>query len=142
MSDFADYLEIAILRKCFRGTDFTTPTSTTVHLHTGDPTEAGDQNEVDISDWDNYSEQIVNVDGATSPYWTDATEDSGRKVVSNVGVVDFGTASIITPVVVSWVTVKDHLGNALYVGELPTPLTVNDGNPVSFPDGQLVLGAA
>lgn len=142
MSDFADYLETAILAKCFRGQDFTTPTSTTVHLHTGDPSEAGDQNEVDVADWTDYSEQTVNVDGATDPYWSAIVNDSDSKAVENVGVVDFGNAAIVNPVVVSHVTVRDHLGNVLYVGALPSSLTVNNGNPVSFPDGTLVLKTA
>jgi hypothetical protein len=115
---------------------------TKVRLHDGDPGAAGTANEVDTGDWTNYVAQDVETNLTDSPFWDvpEASTGSFRKVV-NDDVVDYGTATIVTPVLVTHFSVFDSSGTPKFLGSaaLTTPKTINNGDPVSFPAGALTI---
>lgn len=142
MTDLADYAEERVLNHLFNSgaaNQLTRPTSTQVSLHDGDPGEAGSANEVSTGDWSNYARVTVNNDGTTGTYWNAAAANAGGFRCTNNGEIDFGTATIVTPVTVTHVVVRDHSGNALYVGALTASKQVTNGDPVKFLDAALAL---
>lgn len=138
----SDYLEQAILRKNLRGTDYTTPTSTRVSLHTADPGEGTGAAEVSTALWTNYARALVNTDRATSPFWGDAASDgAGGFRCASSGVISFGSAAITgSAPTVTHFGVWDHLGNLLYSGALSAGVVINNGAPVSFANSALTIG--
>jgi hypothetical protein len=141
MADLTDYFEDRTLNYYLNtgATQPTAVTSTSVRLHTGDPGEAGTANLMGTGTWTNYAHETVNNDGATGTYWSAA---SGGQV-SNTGIIDFGTATVSGgPATATHVSVADQAGNVLFKGALDASKNIDDGDPVTFPSGTLVLTLA
>lgn len=128
----SNFLENELLDHVLGGGDYTRPGTVYVSLHTADPTDAGSGAEVVTGDWSNYARVAV-TNNATN--WPAAS--GGSK--SNGTVVDFGTATIVTPVDVTHVGIWDASsgGNLLKHGALAVPKTINNADPVSFPAGDI-----
>ena len=133
MTDLADWAETAILEEIFNTVQsgLGTITSTTVHLHTGDPGEAGGANEVATTSWTNYSAPTVNNNNVTTPHWSAPATGS----VNNTNEIPFGTATIspsTATVTVTHVSVKDNSANVIFKGALTASKDVQNGDPVKF----------
>lgn len=127
----ADYLENEILDHVLGGGDYSRPATVYVHLYTAAPSDSGGGTEVSTSDWSNYAAAEV-TNNATN--WPAAS--SGSK--SNGTDVDFGTATIVTPVTVVAFAIKDGT-NFLYWGDLSSSKVVTDGEAVKFPAGDMTI---
>jgi hypothetical protein len=131
MSDFADYLEAAII-DWFQGTDMpAAPSSVYVALHTGAPGDDAASNELDDSAGINYSRQEVLV--------SDINEVSANKFENGVKVL-FGPASGDWGDV-SYFSLWDAQsgGNSLIVADVNTTRTVLDGDEAKFQAGELTF---
>lgn len=128
---FTNYGENLLLNWAFTGAG-TAPASLFVALHTGDPTEAGDQNEV-----------LVANDAAY-------TTVAGRKAItfdtSTIGQCLSSLAVTHTPDVtataytVTYISVWDAqtAGNCIMYGELVVPRLISNANPLSFSAGNVI----
>lgn len=135
MSSFNDALENALLDHVFGSVDYTPPTNITVHLYTVAPTDSGGGTEVSTGVWTNYA--AVSLTNNTTNF---PAASGGAK---SVGVdVDFGTATIsgAAPTVVA-MALKD---GSTFLGWAPLAVnkTINNGDPVEFPAGDLDLSLA
>jgi len=127
-----DYLENKILDHVLGGGDYTRVATVYVHLYTAKPADAGGGTEVSTANWSNYAAVAV-TNNATN--WPAAS--GGAK--SNGSIIDFGTATIVNPVHVEGVAIMDVGGNLLYWAELTVHKDITDGDPVSFPIGNLTI---
>lgn len=122
MSAATNYLEGAWLDWAFTTDSVTRPTAWTVHLHTGDPGEDGDANEVSGS---GYVAQAVT--------WT----RSGN-AVSNSASLTFPTVTG-SSYTVSHISVVDGDDNVLYKGPISVGKTLLVGEAMLFSTGELIL---
>lgn len=129
MSAMSNYLENALANHVFRTTGFTQPSNLHIALYTAGPTDAGGGTELTGAGY-----ARVQVSRADSQW----TLSSGA--VSNTNTITFPTPSA------NWGNVT-HFGifdastggNLLFHGSLTTAKTVNSGDTVTFPAGQLVI---
>ena len=128
----ADYLEDKILDHVLGGGDYTRPATVYIALFTVDPSDAGGGTEVSTGDWSDYARKAV-TNNATN--WPAAS--GGSK--SNGADIDFGTATIVTPITVVAAAILDVSGNFLYWLELTADKQITNGDPVKFPAGNLVV---
>jgi hypothetical protein len=131
MAGKSDYAECAVLDWLLGGAAPTRPTSRTVKLFTVNPTDAGGGTEVDTADWSNYAAQTASFGAAAT--------STGTSSASNSADVDFGTAAATGDVTLTGFGVYDHLGNLLYWAPFSSNQVVQDGNPVKFAAGALVV---
>lgn len=129
----SDYLENKILDHVLGGGDFTRPGTVYIALYTAAPTDAGGGTEVSTGTWTNYARVAVTNNGTNFP-----AASGGAK--SNGTTISFGNATISggAPTVVA-VGIFDAAsgGNLLKWGDLAQQKVVNNGDPVSFPAGEL-----
>ena len=109
-----------------------------ISLHTGAPgtTRA---NEVGTGVWTNYVRQTLVRSGAGFDVATD--DGAGGRESLSAALVDFGTAAVTgTAPVISHYEVWDSAGSPrrIFGDTLPSPMTINNGNPVSVPIGDIV----
>ncbi|RWX68932.1 hypothetical protein EN780_07870 [Mesorhizobium sp. M4B.F.Ca.ET.089.01.1.1] len=123
MAGFSDYLENKILDVFFRGQAVTPPAAVYLALYTAAPTDAGGGTEVSGS---GYARQAIPM----------ATAASGG-IVSNTGIVSFtavgGAFGTITHVGVFDAATG---GNLLSWDDI-APITINSGDTLDFPVGEL-----
>jgi hypothetical protein len=104
------------------------PTAWQVHLHTGDPTQAGNANEVTTALDSAYVRQAATF-----------TITTGQ--AANTAAITFPVTA--TSYTVSYITVWDSAGtNCYYIGPLSVAKTLAVGDTLSFPANQLLLSVA
>ena len=125
MGAFTDYLENKLLDHVLRNTAYTSPTTVYVALFTAAPGEAGGGTEVSGG---GYARQAVTF-GAPSAGST-----------SNSADITFPTATA------NWGTITHFAifdastgGNMLYYGQLTSSVTVNSGQQLTIPAGNLTI---
>lgn len=141
MPNLSNALLDGFLAYIFRGVAMPAVTGPLVlSLHTDDP---GDDrsHEVSVSVWTNYQRKTLARD--TTDWGAPGADDTAGRKIANAVEVDFGTAEIDgTPPVITHVSVWDSetTPGPLFVGNfpLPTPKTIDDGDPVTIPIGALV----
>lgn len=131
MAGKSDYAERAALDWFLGGAAPTRPTSRSVKLFTANPSDSGGGTEVSTGVWSNYAAQAATFGAAAT--------NTGTSSASNDTDVDFGTAATSADVTLTGFGVYDHLGNPLYWAAFATPQIVQNGNPVKFPAGSLVV---
>lgn len=134
MSDLTDYLEGQIMDWSFLNTAFdSSPGTLYIALHTDDPTESGDANEVSAAD---YSR--ADVPAGTGEFTKD-TSGTGTSI-SNDGEISFGTATNDWGTVSHfsiWTDQQGGSGNPLWYSSLSTSKTVNTDDEIRFQAGDL-----
>jgi hypothetical protein len=121
MGGLSRYLQRKILDHAFKTTPFTAPTHIYVALLTASAECTGT----------GYAREICDV-------WT-AASDADPSVVDNTGVIDFGTGNADWGTLTRFALYDDPTaGNLLGdITSLTAPKTINTGDPVSFPAGDL-----
>lgn len=137
-SVLAQALKQGLLNYVFRGAAAPTVTGPfVVSLHTADP-GTNRANEVSTGVWTNYARDSI---ARGTGQWTAAANRSADdEFTENAEIIDFGTAAITgTPPVITHVEVWDSAGTPLRIAgkALTTSKTINNGDPVSFPIGNL-----
>lgn len=125
MTAFTDYLENKLLDHVLRNTAYTSPTTVYVALFTAAPGEAGGGTEVSGG---GYARQAV----------TFSAPSAGS--TSNSADITFPTATA------DWGTITHFAifdastgGNMLYYGQLTSSVTVNSGQQLTIPAGNLTI---
>jgi siroheme synthase len=104
------------------------PTAWQVRLHTGDPTQDGNANEV-----------TTTLDSAYVRHAATFTITAGQ--AANTAAITFPVTA--TSYTVSYITVWDSDGaNCYYIGPLSVAKTLAVGDTLSFPANQLLLSVA
>lgn len=120
----SDYLETKLLNHVLRNAAYTQPSALYMALHTADPGDTGTASEVSGG---SYAEQTIAF-GSTS-----------GSTATNSGAVNFAGMPATT---VTHFSIKDGSGgNPLFVGPLSTPQTTTAGQTLTFPVGQVSVGA-
>jgi len=141
MTAATDYLELAVLKHIFSGTNgstngatYTAPTTFYVSLHTGDPGEGTQPgaNEISISGY-NYARESVTFGDCTTV--TNTTSVSSNQTVS------FGQASANYPADITYIGINDAStgGNLLFYGQLSQAKTVTTGDVFQINSGSLTI---
>ena len=129
MSDFTDYIEEQIIDWTFGGSDMPAAHANVyVSLHTADPTNSGEANEVD-SGTTNYSRAETTANGD----WTRTGNQAENAAEIGFGVAD-GSWGTITHFSI-WDA--ESAGNALMSGELDQSKTVEENDEIRFDAGNL-----
>lgn len=128
MSDLTSYSEQQYMEWCFDGDSFDTPPSELyVALHTGDPGNDGDANEVDGAGYDRVQTDLSdwNVSG------------SGPTEAVNQVDIEFPTADEDWGVIehTSIWAGPDDTDEVLWQGELDSTAEITDGDTFIFEDG-------
>jgi len=134
-----------ILRTLLRQQGITLPTSTRIHLHTGNPGSAGTANRVNTAVWTNYAFAVVNTDRATAPFWDTPAATAGYWESKNQAEVSCGTVvmAVTTDVVTAThYSITDHLDNVIDVGTFALPKLIQHGDPVRFPADSFKIRAS
>lgn len=123
----SDYLEKALLDHITGNAAYSAPAGIYAALFLSDPTDAGTGTEVSTG---GYSRQAVTFAAATSGAGTSLSTSAPSFSASGAA---FGT--------VTHVALFDAAsgGNLLFHAALPSPQTVNDGDTLAFPTGNLQL---
>lgn len=113
------------------GVNPTRPTARKLALYTTLPGEDGSGAvEVSTGVWSNYAQQNISFGAVTGTSPAQAAND---------GVVDLGTAVTSANVTVLGYAILDQTGGILYGPyTFPTPIIVQNGNPIQFPIGALI----
>ena len=131
----SDFLENELLDHRYGGSDYVRPATVYMRLHTADPGETGSGAEVSTGVWTNYAAVAITNNATNFP-----AAAAGSK--SNGTLIDFGTATISGAAPdVTHASIWDAAtgGNLMDYGALASPKTINDGDPVSVPIGDLVI---
>lgn len=132
MSGLSDYAEAAIINAVLRGTNFTAPTVSALHLalFTADPTDAGNLNEVSSGTW--YTRQLTGTFTAPAP--VGSTQQS-----SNVASITF-PAVTMAAATVTHIGIFDAAtaGNMLFSAAMTSSKTLQIGDVLSFAPGTIV----
>ncbi|HEX7124961.1 MAG TPA: hypothetical protein VF406_04190 [Thermodesulfobacteriota bacterium] len=132
---FSDFLENELLDHVFGAAAYTAPATLYIALFTAAPTDAGGGTEVSTGVWTNYARVAVTNNATNFP-----AASGGAK--SNGTLIDFGTAAIsgAAPTVVA-IGVYDAAvaGNLLAWCDAAASKTINNGDPVTIPNGDLDL---
>ena len=132
----SDYLELKLLDGVLGGPDFVRPGTVYIALYTAAPSDSGGGTEVSTGVWTNYARVAVTNNATNFP----AASGTSPALKSNGVAISFGTAAITGgPPVVTHVAIMDAAsgGNQLKWGVLTSSKTINNGDPVSFPIGDL-----
>lgn len=126
MTDFANYLETALLDHVLGGTTYTQPSNVYALLHTADPGE-------DCS-------TAVAGENAKSAAITWAAASAGSKATS----ADITWSSVSTTETISHVSIWDSatagaVGNPLFYGDLTSPVSLTAGDDFTIPSGSLTV---
>lgn len=132
MSDFTAYIEAQIANWMTQDTQFDTPPSNIyVGLHTGDPTNSGDQNEVSAADYSRLSTSpsdwtVLSGDGPT-------TFENANEVLFPAAQNNWGT--------ISYVTLWDSEtgGNCIGKYAVGTPKSIETNDEARFPANDLTF---
>jgi hypothetical protein len=131
---FGNYLEGKILEQAFGARSFTPAATLYVHLYTAAPADGGGGTEVSTAVWTNYAAAAVTND---STKWS-TFEDNAQ--VPNLAEISFGTATISgTAPIVTHFAIKDGSGNLYGWAALNSSKTINNGDPVKFAAGAVVI---
>lgn len=122
MSTFSDYLENALLNHVFRNTSLTSPTTTYLALYTVSPSDAGGGTEVTGG---GYARQAITF-GAPS-----------GGAISNTSQVAFTASGANFGTVVAVGIFDASTGGNLLAWDAITSATVNDGDTIQFPIGDI-----
>lgn len=119
----SDYLENKILDHVLKNTAYTSPTTVYVGLYTAAPTDAGGGTEVSGN---GYARKSVAFSAAASGATSNSAEITFDTPSASWGtIVAFGIFDALTT------------GNLLYWGDLTANKTVNTGDVVRFPIGDI-----
>jgi len=126
MTDFANYLETALLDHVLGGTTFTQPVNNYALLHTGDPGE-------DCS-------AFVAIENTKSAAITWAAASAGSKATS----ADITWTSVSTTEVITHISIWDGntagaVGNPLFYGDLTSSVSLTAGDDFTIPSGSLTV---
>jgi hypothetical protein len=122
MSTFSDYLENSLLNHVFRNTALTSPTTTYLALYTVSPSDAGGGTEVTGG---GYSRQAI----------TFGVPSGGA--ISNTAQVAFTASGANFGTVVAVGIFDAATGGNLLAWDAITSATVNDGDTIQFPIGDI-----
>jgi hypothetical protein len=127
MADKSDAYENAVLNWLLVAAETPTrPTARQVALYTTMPNEANSGGvEVSTGTWTNYARQNVTFGAASGG------------AVANTNLVDFGTATTTGNVSVVGFAIVDQSGVPIYLKAFGSTQIVQNGNPVSFPIGDI-----
>lgn len=128
MSDFTDYAENLLLAWMFTTGAAVRPTAWYVALHTADPGETGDANEVLVGDDADYTRKTMTY-----------AAPSGGQSLSTLAVAHTPAVGA-TAYTVTHLSICDALtaGNVLMKGALAVPRTIDNANPLSLSAGDLI----
>lgn len=131
----SNFLELELLDHVLGNAAYSAPATVYIALYTTDPTDADTGTEVSTGDWSNYARVAVTNNATNWP----AASGTSPATKSNGTIIDFGTATIVTPPTVTHVGIRDAAsgGNLLKHGALATAKTINNNDPVSFPVGDI-----
>lgn len=125
----SNYLENALLDHMLGGPDYTRPATVYFALYTTGPTDAGGGTEVSGG---NYSRVAVTNNATNFPAASGGSKSNGTAII-------FPTPSGSWGTVTHWgVFDASSGGNLLRYGALTVTKTVDPGDQVSFPPGDLV----
>jgi hypothetical protein len=130
---FSDFIENEVLDHLFGGAAYSPGATWYAALYTADPSDSGGGTEIDTGVWTNYARVAITRNSTNFP------AASGGAMANGVA-IDFGTASITgTPPVAAAMAILDAsvAGNFICWADLTVDKTINDGDPVSFPIGDL-----
>lgn len=131
---FTDFLENELLDHVFGAAAYTAPA--TLHIALGTAGIEGSFTEVNAAVWTNYARVAVTNNATNFPAASGGAKANGTDI-------DFGTATMATPgtdtVAVTDMAIFDDptAGNRLAWADLTVPKTVNHGDPVKIPAGDL-----
>lgn len=125
----SDYLESKALDDWYGSGD---PETIYIKLYTVAPDDTGGGTEVSTDDWTNYAAAAVTNNSTNWPAAVDGVKSNGTAV-------DFDVAVIVNPVTVVAAALFDPEANMLHWGTLENPKTINNGDPVYFPIGGIIL---
>jgi hypothetical protein len=130
MGGLTQYLKDELLDHVYRNNAYTSPTTVYVGLFTSAPSHAGGGTEVSAGDYAREAATFGAPSGA-----------GATRQIANSSIVDFGTTTN------NWGTVTHFAlfdaasaGNMLHWDALTVDKTINTGDPVSFPVGDLIVG--
>ena len=128
----SDYLENALLDHVLGGGDYARPATVYVALYTAAPADAGGGTEVATGDWSDYARVAVTNNDTNWPAASGGAKANGTEI-------DFGTATIITPITVVAFAILDAAsgGNFMHWGDLTANKQIVNGTQVKFPVGDL-----
>lgn len=130
---FADYAENATLNLWFGGAAVTPPATLYIALMTTAAGDAGGGTEVSTTVWTNYARAAVTNNATNFPAASGGAKSNGTEI-------SFGTATIsgTAPTVVG-IAIYDAetAGNLILHATLATNKTINNGDPVAIPIGDL-----
>lgn len=137
MSDATNYLENMTLNAILRGETFTPPAQIWLALHTGDPGEDGDQDEILISDYPDYVRMSLTAGGPRDSGFPGAVDGASSNLKPMVYPVFTGSA----PLTVTHFSIWDAqmLGKAYIKGGFTAPRTVNPGDVFVVDIGRLTI---
>ena len=132
----SDYLEAKLLDGTLGGTNFSQPATVYMRLYTAAPSDSGGGTEVSTGVWTNYSPAAITNNSTNWP----AASGTSPTIKSNGVAISFGTATVSGgPPVVTHCALWDAStgGNMLKWAALTSSKTINNGDPVSFPIGDV-----
>lgn len=122
MSTFSDYLENALLNHVFRNVALTSPATVHLALYTVSPSDAGGGTEVTGS---GYSRQSITF-GAPS-----------GGAIANTNLVSFTASGGNFGTIVAVAIFDNSTGGNMLAWDAITSATVNDGDSIQFPIGDI-----
>lgn len=122
MSTFSDYLENAVLNHVFRNVALTSPATVHLALYTVSPSDAGGGTEVTGS---GYSRQSITF-GAPS-----------GGAIANTNLVSFTASGGNFGTIVAVAIFDNSTGGNMLAWDAITSATVNDGDSIQFPIGDI-----
>lgn len=135
---FADYLENKVLDHVFNATAYSPGATFYAALYTAAPSDTGGGTEVSTGTWTNYARIAITRNTTNFPA-------ASGGAIANGTVIDFGTATISggPPTVVA-MAILDAASGGNFIGwaDLAVNKTINNGDPVSFPVGDLDITLA
>ena len=127
----SDYLETTWFNFSLRGSAFSSPTTVYLALYTSSPSDSSAGTEVATAGGTSYVRQAITF-GAPS-----------NSSASNSGTVTFPIAGASWGTIVAWAITDSATygaGNQLYWGSMNTNRTINTGEQITFPTGQITVG--
>jgi hypothetical protein len=124
MSSFSDYLENAVLNHVFRNTALTSPSSVFLALYTVTPSDTGGGTQVTGG---GYARQAITFGAPTNG------------AIANTSAVSFTASGAGFGTVVAVGIFDASAGGNLLAWDGITSATVNDGDTITFPTGDLQI---
>ena len=126
----SNFLEDKILDHVLGGGDYTRPATVYVALYTAAPSDAGGGTEVSGGD---YARAAVTNNSANWPAASGGSKSNGADITFPQATAGWGT------VVAAGILDNSTGGNLLYYGNLTASKTVNAGDTLRFPAGNLAI---